>query len=71
MTKLTFTEGPSTQPSYTEPSFPRIAFIEPTYIEIPPPQSPPTLDHAPWMDLSAQISSLGTRIEELAVVNDT
>ncbi|KAL6311961.1 hypothetical protein AAG906_007451 [Vitis piasezkii] len=28
-------------------------------------------DHAPLMDLSAQISSLGTRMEELAVVNDT
>ncbi|RVW12894.1 hypothetical protein CK203_106964 [Vitis vinifera] len=25
----------------------------------------------PWMDVSAQISSLGTRMEELALVSDT
>ena len=31
--------------------------------------SPP--DHAPWMDLSTQISSLGTRMEEFAIVSDT
>ncbi|RVW84461.1 Retrovirus-related Pol polyprotein from transposon RE1 [Vitis vinifera] len=38
----------------------------------PPPQSegihaPHAPDHAPWMDISAQISSLGTRMEEFAL----
>ena len=61
MIELAFTKGPSTQP----------AFIEPTYTKIPQPQAPSTPDHAPQMDLSAQISSLGTRMEELALVNDT
>ncbi|KAL6321058.1 hypothetical protein AAG906_012044 [Vitis piasezkii] len=53
--------GPSSQPSFTEPP----------HTEIPPHQAPHTPDHAPWMDLSTQISSLGTRMEELAVVSDT
>ncbi|RVX10230.1 hypothetical protein CK203_016183 [Vitis vinifera] len=46
------------------------SFTEPSHIEIPS-QAPHAPDHAPWMDLSTQISSLGTRMEELAVVNDT
>ncbi|KAL6341422.1 hypothetical protein AAG906_032541 [Vitis piasezkii] len=42
----------------------------------PPPQSkgihaPHAPDHAPWMDVSTQISSLGTRMEELALVHDS
>ena len=45
-------------------------FTEPSHAEIPF-QAPHAPDHAHWMDLSAQISSLGTRMEELAVVNDT
>ena len=40
---------------------------EPSHTESSPHQAP----HAPWMDLSAQISSLGTGMEELAVVSDT
>ncbi|RVW96862.1 hypothetical protein CK203_026014 [Vitis vinifera] len=52
--------GPSSQSS----------FIEPSHIEIPPHQAPHAPDHAHWMDLSTQISSLGTLMEELAVVND-
>ncbi|KAL6316751.1 hypothetical protein AAG906_020435 [Vitis piasezkii] len=71
MTKPTFTEGLSTQSSYTEFSFSGPAFTEPTRTKIPPPQAPPAPDHAPWMDLSAQISSLGTCMEELVVVSDT
>ena len=71
MTQPTFIDGPSTKPLYTEPSFSKPAFIEPTYIEIPQPQPPYTLDHAPWMDLSAQIIFLSTCMEELVVVNDT
>ncbi|KAL6311993.1 hypothetical protein AAG906_039972 [Vitis piasezkii] len=54
-------QGPSSQPSFTEPP--------PT--EIPSHQAPHAPDHASWMDLSAQISSLSTRMEELAVVSDT
>ena len=61
MTEPNFTERPSTQAS----------FIEPTYTEIPASQAPPTPDHALWMDLFAQISSLGTHMEELTVVSDT
>nr|CAN64879.1 hypothetical protein VITISV_021993 [Vitis vinifera] len=57
-------------PSFTEPSS-RPAFTEPPYTEIPPHQASLTPDHAPWMDLSTQISSLGTRMEELVVVSDT
>ncbi|KAL6319924.1 hypothetical protein AAG906_037000 [Vitis piasezkii] len=34
-------------------------------------KTPHVPDHAPWMDLSAQISSLGTRMEELAPVHDS
>ena len=71
MIESTFTDGSSTQPSYTESSCFGPAFTKPTHIEIPPPQAPLALDHAPWMDLFAQINSLGTRIEELIVVSDT
>ena len=71
MIEPTFTEGPSTQSSYIGPSFSGPTFIEPTYIEIPQPQAPLAPDHAPSMDLLAQISSLGTCMEELTVVNDT
>ena len=71
MTESAFIEGSSTQPSYTDPSFSRPTFIEPTYTEIPSPQTPPALDHAPWIDLSTQIISLGTRMEELAMISDT
>ena len=71
ITEPTFIEGPSTQLSYTKPSYSRPAFTEPTHTEIPPPQAPLVPNHAPWMDLFAQISSLGTRMEELVVVSDT
>ena len=57
----TFTTGPSTQPSFTKPP----------HTEISPPQAPLAPDHAPWMDLSTQISSLGTRMEEFVVISDT
>ena len=60
MSESTYTAGPSSQPSFTELP----------HTEIPS-QAPHAPDHASWMDLSAQISSLGTRMEELAVVSDT
>nr|CAN62172.1 hypothetical protein VITISV_002871 [Vitis vinifera] len=55
MTEPSFTAGPSSQPSFTEL----------------PSQAPHAPDYPPWMDLSAQISSLGTRMEDLVVVHDT
>ncbi|RVX08354.1 hypothetical protein CK203_017814 [Vitis vinifera] len=61
MSELTCTAGPSSQPSFTEPP--------PT--EIPSHQAPHAPDHASWMDLSAQISSLSTCMKELAVVSGT
>ena len=61
MSKSTYTSGPSSQPSFTEPP----------HTEIPPHQTPHAPDHAPWMDLSTQISSLDTHMEKLAIVNDT
>ncbi|WJZ97594.1 hypothetical protein VitviT2T_016185 [Vitis vinifera] len=61
MFESTYTARLSSQPS----------FIEPPHTETSPHQAPHTLDYAPWMDLSAQISSLGTRMEEFFVVSDT
>ena len=60
MTELSYTTGPSSQPS----------FIELPHTEISS-QAPHVPDHAPWMDVSAQISSLGTCMEEFALVHDT
>ena len=60
MSKSTYTSGPSSQPLFTELP----------HIEIPPYQASHA-DHAPWMDLSAQMSSLGTRMKKLAIVGDT
>ncbi|WKA08876.1 hypothetical protein VitviT2T_026560 [Vitis vinifera] len=61
MSESTYTAGPSTQPT----------FIKPLHTKIPPPQTPLASDHAHWMDLSTHISSLGTCMEEPAVVSDT
>ena len=61
MSELTYTVGPSSQPSFTESP----------HTETLPHQAPHAPDHAPWMDLSTQISSLGTRMEKLAVIGDT
>ncbi|RVW68858.1 hypothetical protein CK203_064651 [Vitis vinifera] len=51
--------GPSSQPSFTKPP----------HTETSPHQAPHAPNHTPWMDLSSQISSFGTRMKELAVVN--
>ena len=61
MSEPTCTIEPSSQPSFTKSP----------HLETSPHQAPHVPDHAPWMNLSAQISSLGTRIEELAVFSDT
>ena len=55
MIESSFTAGPSSQPSFTEL----------------PSQAPHAPEHTPWMDVSAQISSLGTRMEELVLVHDS
>ncbi|KAL6331891.1 hypothetical protein AAG906_020239 [Vitis piasezkii] len=60
MTEPSYTAGPSSQPSFTELP----------HTEIPS-QASHAHDHVPWMDVSAQISSLGTLMEELALVSDT
>ncbi|KAL6314472.1 hypothetical protein AAG906_025957 [Vitis piasezkii] len=60
---------PPPEPMISEPAY-TAGPSEPYDADIPF-QPPHTPDHAPWMDLSAQIISLGTRMEELAVVNDT
>ena len=61
MFESTYTMGPSSQPSFTEPP----------HTETSPHQAPDAPDHEPWINLSAQISSLGTHMEELVVVSDT
>ena len=60
ITEPSYTVGPSSQPSFTKLPHTKI-----------PSQAPHPPDHAPWMDVSPQISSLGTRMEELALVHDT
>ena len=53
MTESSYTVRPSSQPYFTKLPHPEIPFH----------QAPHALDHAPWMDLSAEISSLGTCME--------
>ena len=60
MTEPSYIAGPSSHPSFTELP----------HTEIPS-QAPHAPDHAPLMDVSAQISFLGTRMEELALVHDS
>ncbi|RVW22465.1 hypothetical protein CK203_112792 [Vitis vinifera] len=55
---------------HDEATFSEPMMTEPSFTELPS-QAPHAPKHPPWMDLSAQISSLGTRMEELAVVHDT
>ncbi|KAL6337897.1 hypothetical protein AAG906_002362 [Vitis piasezkii] len=69
-------ERPPTQArGQGQATFPESIMSELTYksphTETLPHQTPHALDHAPWMDLSTQISSLGTRMEKLAVISDT
>ena len=60
MSEPVYTTGPSSQPSFTKSP----------HAQTSPHQAPNAPDHAPWMDLAAQISSLGTHMEELIVVSD-
>ena len=70
MFEPTYTARPFTQPSFIDSSS-GLGFTEPLHTEIPPPQEPLASNHAPQMDLSTQISSLGNRMEELVVASDT
>ncbi|RVW80949.1 hypothetical protein CK203_037353 [Vitis vinifera] len=58
------------EPSYTSGLSSQPSFIEFPHTEIPS-QAPQAPNHAFWMDVSAQINSLGTRMEEFALVHDT
>nr|CAN61574.1 hypothetical protein VITISV_023349 [Vitis vinifera] len=60
MSEAMHTTGTSSQPSFTDPP----------HAHTSPHQAPYDPSQTPWMDLGAQISSLGTQMEELAVVND-
>ena len=57
--EVVHTAGTSSQPSFTDPPH---AHTSPHKAPYGPSQA--------WMDLGAQISSLGARIEELAIVKD-
>ena len=58
----------------TEPSYTTGSSSQPSFIELPhtklPSQALHASDHVSWMDVSTQINSLGTRMEELALVHD-
>ena len=68
--EVTFSKPMMTEPSYTAEPSSQSSFTELPHIKIPF-QAPHALDYASWMDLSAQISLLGTRMEEFALVSDT
>ncbi|RVW71171.1 Retrovirus-related Pol polyprotein from transposon RE1 [Vitis vinifera] len=61
---------PGSEGIHVEATFSELMMTEPSFTELPS-QAPHAPKHPPWMDLSAQFSSLGTRMEELAVVHDT
>ena len=65
--EATFLEPMISEPTYTVRPSSQSSFTEPPHIKTPP-HAP---NYAPWMDLFTQISSLGTRMDELAVVSDT
>ena len=63
-------EATFSKPMMTESFYTARPSSQPSFIELPS-QAPHAPDHAPWMDVSTQISSLGTRMEELALVHDS
>ena len=66
-----FSKSMMSETTYTVGPFSQLSFTEPTHTEISSHQAPHAPNHAPWMDLSAHISFLDTRMEEFAVVSDT
>ena len=69
--EATFLESMMSEPTYTAGPFSQSSFTESPHTKASPHQAPHTPDHVPWMDLSAHISSLGTRMEKLTIVSDT
>lgn len=65
MIEPAFTEGSFTQPANT-----KLSYSQPACTEIPQIYAPPTSEHAPWVDLLAQISSLRPFMKELVVIGD-
>ena len=62
-------EATFSEPMMIESSFTVGPSSQPSFTELP--SQAPHADHAPWMDVSAQISSIGTRMEELVLVHDS
>ena len=60
MTESSYTARPSSQPSFTKLPHREL-----------PSEAPHAPDHGRWMDVSAQINFLGTRMEDLALDHDT
>ena len=69
--EATFLKSMMSEPTYTAGPFSQSSFTKSPHTKASPHQAPHTPDHVPWMDLSAHISSLGTRMEELTIVSDT
>ena len=69
--EATFLKSMMSESAYIARPSSRPSFTKPPHIETSPHQAPHAPNHALWMDLSTQINSLGTRMEELTVVNDT
>ncbi|KAL6340086.1 hypothetical protein AAG906_038921 [Vitis piasezkii] len=69
--KATFFEPMLSKPTYTTGPFFQPSFTVLSHTEIPFHQAPHAPDRAPWMDLSTQINSLGTHMEEFAVQQAT
>ncbi|RVW88763.1 hypothetical protein CK203_034671 [Vitis vinifera] len=65
--KATFFEWMVSEPTYIAEPSSQPSFIEPPHVEIPPHQVPHAPDHVLWMDLSPQISSRDTSMEEFIV----
>ena len=66
----TLSESMMSEPVYTARPSSQPSSIEPPHAQTSAHQAPYASDHAPLIDLAAQISSLGTRMEELAIVSD-
>ncbi|RVW71816.1 hypothetical protein CK203_059211 [Vitis vinifera] len=65
--EATFLKSMMSEPTYTAGPFSQSSFTESPHTKASPHQAPHTPNHVPWMDLSAHISSLGTRMEELTI----
>ena len=68
--EVTFSKPMMSEPVYTTRPSSQPSFTKSPHAQTSPHQAPNAPDHAPWMDLAAQISSLGTRMEELTIVSD-